>query len=239
MGFFRKAGPRKKKATDSVPRLFKIKRPESKPVTPTPRGPLRIKESVRNKPPLLKKINPKFRPPRTMPGGKIKAKISESRMGGEPIRKPAVKVLRRKWRPSVGKPEGITLFGPDNIPAGVESIIDIDPANGGFYKLDKATAHTPDHKHNSFLDYWECNHSRNASSWVASIALVVLEAGGLGLMAQFWDGAVIAYVWDDDDTTIKFYEDWKTQPSKGKYIRGRFGPSVLWNQPYVRLASGK
>ena len=136
---------------------------------------------------------------------------------------------KARWRKSIERPEGFAMPSEENLPPGVETFIDID--GPPIYRLIRATEKHPDHDEDG-----ECQHPKNASSWVACIGLVVLERGGLGLYAKFWNGGEIAYVWPDDDTVIWFYNDWKAARSKGKYIRGRHGPSMLWSQPYVRLS---
>lgn len=147
------------------------------------------------------------------------------------------KEVKPRWHETLAKPEGFAFRSDTNLPPNVEAFIDLEATNKGIYKLNRAVHGDPDHE---VIDqpnqHCICHHPKNASSWVAMIGLVVLQEGRLGLYAAFWNGGEIAYVWPSDDTTIWFYNDWKSARSKGKYIRGREGPSMLWAQPYVRLA---
>jgi hypothetical protein len=143
---------------------------------------------------------------------------------------PEQKKAKERWRESLKKPEDFKRFTETNLPPGVEAIIDLDVS--GIYYLNRATEKLPDHLND---EMHTCQHPSNASSWVATIGLVALESGELGLLGVFWDGGVIAYYWKDSDDTLWFYKWWREQRSKGKAIKGREGPSVLWSQPYVRL----
>ena len=148
--------------------------------------------------------------------------------------RPGRKLPPARWRKTLDRPEGFVMASMDTVPDGCEAWIALDTSRMP-YTLMPATKHKPDHVHDAERDYWVCNHPKNASSWVAAIGIVVLDKGGLGLFCQFWSGVQIAYVFNSDDDVIYWYQVWKSEPSKGKAIRGKFGPSYFWHNPYVKL----
>jgi hypothetical protein len=219
----------------------RVNRP-SVPATPEPRRPIRrVRPSGQpgTVPPRPNRTIPTPTRPirRVRPGGAPKGPITVRRPNlgfvlPQPGERP-VRPSRRRWKQTSGRPEGFVMPSPSRLPPGVEAWLDISTANRMPYTLMRATENMPDHLND---DIHTCTHPMNASSWVACIGLVVLENGQIGLYAKFWDGGEIAYIWPEDDTTLWFYQDWKAARSKGKYIRGRQGPSILWAQPYVRLS---
>jgi hypothetical protein len=209
-----------------------VRPPRRKPirkVTGTGKGPITAKLPSFTNLPTARKISGTGTKP-------IGIHVSESRLGGEPTETPQIRTRRKKWKPSSERPEGIAIRTEMTLPPGVEAFIDIAGDGDSIYRMMHATAHNPDHTHDAERDYWVCNHSRNASSWFACIGLVVLKEGRLGLYAQTWKGTELAWVWPNDDDCIYFYELMKVAPSKGKFCKGKYGPSFLWNQPYVLLS---
>ena len=168
---------------------------------------------------------PKIRPPRKKPAWAPGAPVKPKRAG------------KPRWRETIKKPEGYKQPTLGRLPPGCEAWIAVDESTPAFYPLNRATAHTPDHVHDSARDYWVCHHPKNSSSWIACIGLVVLNSGKLGLYFRTWKGFEAAYVWPKDDDCIYFYQLWRREPSKGKAIKGKFGPSWFWAQPYVTLSS--
>lgn len=213
-----------------------------------PQGPITDFLGGAPKKPIFPKSGVGVRPPRRKKVVKPKAEIRhrkvlggvhvrESRIGGEPIeREGRAHVLPRYWSPSTDIPTECYIPSDSHLPPQVEAIIHLEQNTDGMNPYMRATAHQPDHRYDAALDYYRCNHSRAASSWVSCIGLVILESGELSIYCQFWDGAEIAYLFQDGDDAIAGYNWWKAQPSAGKAIRGKFGPSRWWNWPYVRLS---
>ena len=206
-------------------------RPANRPKIPVvPVGamakPVRPPRSKTTEPP--RGIPPRPKRSKTKKSSRFHGKLRPSKSAPHPAKKPG----KPRWKSQLGRPEGLAVISEKSLPEGVEAIIDLTEAPG-IYRLNRATAHLPDHAND---EEHSCLHPRNASSWFSCIGLVVLQAGGLGLLFQTWKGTIGAWIWNNDDWTIAWYLHMRSAPSKGKFVRGKFGPSYLWHQPYVLLA---
>lgn len=187
------------------------------------------------KPRIPMQVKPSLRPPRS----KLKVRFPMHVTGIAKPPAPETKPKKPRWHKTAERPEGFGMPSMDSPPPGVEAFIDLADMRG-LYKLMPASHEDTTTADHEVVDdpgqHCVCHHPPNASSWVAFLALGVLEAGRLAVVCGFWDGGIVAYIWNNDDDVIWWFREFRNARSKGKFVRGREGPSYLWSQPYIRLA---